>query len=364
MAREPLSGITNEVSVEKLTNAGERMVVGNMWGYWAHLSIYHFALKFAEGRRVLDAGSGAGYGSAYLARHGAKVLAFDAGAVAIEHSRRRYAGDSVTFEIADLNAPLGLGDGVFDLVFSSNVFEHVGNVDGLAAECARVMAPGGVTIVAVPPICSAAAVAADMENQFHVHHIPPTAWHSKLLRFFENVRCHAHVGRGVFADKAREQAEMRLPSDQVTIRETDFDFPQTTPEAMLQANNSITAVFVCRGRRLPIGPEALAERMPAEWRDGEIAAQLIGNLKAELSAANANSPMPPPAPVLDTEIYEKKIRDAHVQAQVEAAKAFAAQQQVAALMASKQELEERVASLESSTIWRVTAPMRSLVDTV
>jgi hypothetical protein len=58
---------------ECLTNAGERMIVGNLWGYWAHLSIYRFAVPFAQGKRVLDAGSGSGYGSSYLARHGAKA---------------------------------------------------------------------------------------------------------------------------------------------------------------------------------------------------------------------------------------------------------------------------------------------------
>ncbi len=180
-----------------LTNAGERMVEGNSWGYWAHLSIYSFALAYTRGQRVLDAGSGAGYGAAYLSRHGAEVLALDHSRVAVEHSRARYAGDAVTFEVADLGAPLQLGDGVFDLVFSSNVFEHVGNVDGLAAECARVVKPSGVVIVAVPPIVSAAAMAADMQNQFHVHHIPPMAWHAKFSRFFDDVKCYRHVGKGV-----------------------------------------------------------------------------------------------------------------------------------------------------------------------
>ena len=64
------------ISDAELTNAGERMIVGNISGYWAHLSIYHFALPFARGRRVLDAGCGAGYGAAYLARHGAQSAGF------------------------------------------------------------------------------------------------------------------------------------------------------------------------------------------------------------------------------------------------------------------------------------------------
>jgi 2-polyprenyl-3-methyl-5-hydroxy-6-metoxy-1,4-benzoquinol methylase len=150
------------------------------------------------------AGSGAGYGSAYLARHGARVLALDAGEGAIKHSRQRYAGDPVTFEVANLDAPLPAGNAVFDLVFSSNVFVCVAHVDRLAAECARVVAPDRVVIIAVPPICSAEAIASNMENQFHVHHIPRTAWEAKLRRFFRDVKVHRHDHAGHFAEAARD----------------------------------------------------------------------------------------------------------------------------------------------------------------
>jgi SAM-dependent methyltransferase len=277
-----------EISFAELTNAGERMVVGNMWGYWAHLSIYRFAVPFAQGKRVLDAGSGAGYGSAYLARYGANVLALDGGAVAIEHSRQIYAGDSVTFEVADLNAPLRAGDDVFDLVFSSNVFEHIANVDGLAAECARVVKPDGAVIVAVPPICSATALAADMDNQFHVNHIPPPAWAAKLRRFFATVECHSHFGTGEFAGPAAITREISLPHHKVTIRESDFEFPETDPDEMLRSGMSITAIFVCRGPKKTPDPETILERTPASWREGEAAANKIAEMRSTIDGLNTS----------------------------------------------------------------------------
>jgi 2-polyprenyl-3-methyl-5-hydroxy-6-metoxy-1,4-benzoquinol methylase len=272
----------SEISEAALTNAGERMTVGNMWGYWAHLSIYRFAIPYAQGKRILDAGSGSGYGAAYLARYGADVLALDAGSVAIEHSRQRYAGDAVTFEVADLNSRLPVGDEIFDLVFSSNVFEHIANVDGLAAECTRVIKPGGVVIIAVPPICSAAALAADMDNQFHVNHIPPTAWAAKLSRFFSNVECHAHFGTGEFSSQESHHREIRLTPDKVTIRETDFDFPKMAPEEMMIRGTSITAVFVCRGPKAIPDSETVIERTPTSWSEGEVAARKIGEMQAAI----------------------------------------------------------------------------------
>jgi hypothetical protein len=55
---------------------------------------------------------------------------------------------------------------------------------------------------------------------------------------------------------------MRLSPDQVTIPKTDFAFPETTATEM-EAAGSITAVFVCRGRRIPAGEETLVKRTPA-----------------------------------------------------------------------------------------------------
>jgi predicted nicotinamide N-methyase len=69
----------NKDEAQALMNRGER--VSHLWPddcYYAHLSLYHFALPFVQGKTVLDAGSGGGYGAAYLAEHGASsVIAVD-----------------------------------------------------------------------------------------------------------------------------------------------------------------------------------------------------------------------------------------------------------------------------------------------
>lgn len=330
---------------EDVGNNGERMIVLNAWLYWAHLSIYRFALPFVAGRHVLEAGAGEGYGAAYLVRHGAaSVRALEFSPQAVQHAERKYAGNAVRYEVADLNQPLPLGDRSVDVVFSSNVFEHIGRVDVLAAETARVVAPQGVVIVAVPPVTSAAVLEADMHNQFHVHHIPPSAWEAKLLRFFADVRCHAHRGRGVFASKAREQEEIALPPDRVSIRETDFEFPETTGPALDRDAETITAIFVCRAPRAVPGPETIAERTPAEWCEGQVAARLIARERAAASEARAAAASlaalpvpamiePPAAEVPDT-----------------------------AALARAMAVEARLAAIEASTIWRAAGPLRGLMN--
>ncbi|MBR0656685.1 class I SAM-dependent methyltransferase [Plastoroseomonas arctica] len=345
------------ISEQALTNDGERMIVGNMWGYWAHLSIYCFALQFGAGRRVLDAGSGSGYGAAYLARHGAQVLALDASAVAIEHSRIRYAGDPVTFEVADLNLPLPCGADLFDLVFSSNVFEHVAHVDRLASECARVMRPDGACVVAVPPVINATAMAADLENRFHVHHIPPSAWEAKLKRFFLDVKVHRHEHAGAFATPGKPETEIQLPMDQVTIRETDFAFPEITA-AEMEATSSLTAIFVCRGRRLPAAPETLAERTPAEWCELAVAANLIGRAAAVPEDPVDHASQVTSA-VAEAELKAKLKAELRAEARLNDVKGEMAVA-LAHMAAREEDMQRRVAAMEQSTSWRMTSPLRSL----
>ncbi len=350
-----------------LTNAGERMVVGNTWSYWAHLSIYRFVLPIAQGGNVLDAGSGAGYGAAYLARHGAKVRAVDAGEYAVEYSRRLYADEGVAFDVVDLNKALPFDDCVFDLVFSSNVFEHVGNVDGLAAECARVMKSDGVVVIAVPPICTPKQMAEDIANRFHVHHIPPTAWHAKLKRFFVDVQCHAHIHKGRFRGWDGFYEQVALPPELVTITDEDFEFPAIGAGEMLALDFNITAIFVCRGRRLPFGPETLTERTPREWQESEVAARIFRAAldAAELSAAN-----------LDVAVALAE--DRRLQVDAATARADLAEEgarretelrealdkthlaTVAEATGQLSEINSRLMALQNSWSWRLTAPLRIL----
>ena len=263
-------------------NDNERMIVINLWSYWAHLSIYRFALPFCVGRRILDVGCGVGYGPAFLAQQGATVLAYDIDAKAIDHARQRHAHDGLAYHVADLNQTLPLPARDFDVVFSSNVFEHVANVDQLAAECARVVKADGVVIVAVPPITTAAIAGDDTRNQWHVHHLPPAAWHAKLSRFFGWVECHGHQGIGKWGEYDTQVAEISRGTESVTIRDTDFEFP-LVPIEELNTWQCITAVFVCREPRGTPMPETLAERMPASWCHGATVANLIREMRQTIA---------------------------------------------------------------------------------
>jgi SAM-dependent methyltransferase len=166
---------------------------------------------------------------------------------AVAYARERYAGDGGEYQIADRNDPLPATDRQFDLVFSSNVFEQVPNVDGLAAKCVRVAKRDGAVTLAVPSITGPVAMAAefDIRNHFQVHRIPPSAWLAKLSRYFTEVDCYMHHRRGNWRDNDLMVAGHARPPNQVTICEADFEFTPILVEQLL-VPPSMTALFVCR----------------------------------------------------------------------------------------------------------------------
>lgn len=100
------------------------------------------------GRRILDAGCGAGPTAAALRDAGAVVTGLDASAAMIELARRRL-GDDADLHVADLAAPLPFPDGAFDDVVASLVLHYLEDWAGPLAELRRVLRPGGRLLVSV-----------------------------------------------------------------------------------------------------------------------------------------------------------------------------------------------------------------------
>jgi ubiquinone/menaquinone biosynthesis C-methylase UbiE len=98
---------------------------------------------FRSGVRVLEIGGGNGYQASLIAALGANVASIDV----VEQATGSktfypvtvYDGRTIPFE-----------SGVFDVVYSSNVLEHVPHLDQLLAEFRRVMKPDAVAIHILP----------------------------------------------------------------------------------------------------------------------------------------------------------------------------------------------------------------------
>ncbi len=130
---------------------GERVIPGqvdvDLWN--EHIARYVFTARLVAGRRVLDIGCGAGYGSARLAEVAASVTALDVSADAIALAQSLYPDAGVKWTCASAT-DLPYDSGCFDAVVAFEVIEHLSEWHKLVSEAARVLAPGGIFVVSTP----------------------------------------------------------------------------------------------------------------------------------------------------------------------------------------------------------------------
>jgi ubiquinone/menaquinone biosynthesis C-methylase UbiE len=100
------------------------------------------------GERVLDLGCGQGDLTAVLAEAGARPLGVDVADAPLRRARHRHP--ELSFELAPIDGPLPFADGTFDVVWASEVIEHVADTARWLSEVRRVLVPGGRLLVTTP----------------------------------------------------------------------------------------------------------------------------------------------------------------------------------------------------------------------
>jgi 2-polyprenyl-3-methyl-5-hydroxy-6-metoxy-1,4-benzoquinol methylase len=250
-----LATLRGRAELAVVSNGGER--VTHLYpndGYYMHLSIYRFAVPLARGRHVLDAGSGAGYGACYLAEQGAAfVHGIEVDPEAVAFSQYHFRRPNLRFRRGDLQQLTGFPPGSVEVIFSSNVLEHVPDVAAFLRAAWRVLTADGVLIAAVPPIVDAATRAGTAANPYHLTLWSMRQWRHALTLFFQDVEYYRHE-----CALPGAALDVNKPPAMTTIRETDFIFTPAASEAGLR-QGAITGIFVARrpqpAQRLP-APEA------------------------------------------------------------------------------------------------------------
>jgi SAM-dependent methyltransferase len=129
-------------------------------GFFADLDQYHFEklhhlLRLVDfsgyaGKRVLEVGCGAGTDLVRFARGGAIVAGVDLSPSAIALARRNLEQQGLTADLREADGEhLPFADDSFDLVYAHGVLQYTANSRALAAECRRVLKPGGQAIFQV-----------------------------------------------------------------------------------------------------------------------------------------------------------------------------------------------------------------------
>ncbi len=152
---------------------------------YEHLHRYLWAAQIVEGKRVLDLGSGEGFGAAILAERANAVVGVDIDERTVEHARLNWAGPTVSFAVASALDLSTFETGSFDVAVAFEIIEHVADQDRVLAELERVMAPGGLLVISTPDR-RMYSEAAGQDNPFHERELTYAEFSSLLAGKFAN----------------------------------------------------------------------------------------------------------------------------------------------------------------------------------
>jgi len=118
-------------------------------------AVSHFGLDGAsrrplEGLRLLDAGCGGGLVTEPMARLGAHAVGIDAGdaniKAAMVHAEAGHI--DVDYRVGTVEGLIAAGEPPFNIVLALEVVEHVADPARFLTDCAKLLAPGGLMIMA------------------------------------------------------------------------------------------------------------------------------------------------------------------------------------------------------------------------
>ena len=178
-------------------SAVERIVPGGPeWDEFSahHLARYLFAAQQARGLRVLDAGSGSGYGARILRTAGAaSVTGVDLDPQVVQWAAEQFGGDGVEFQVGDCQRLDGLA-GPFGLITNFENLEHLRQPERFLEAAGRLLGPQGRLLVSTPDRAATPPfVGGRPRNKFHVHEWYREELQTLLRKHFAEVEMWVQV---------------------------------------------------------------------------------------------------------------------------------------------------------------------------
>jgi 2-polyprenyl-3-methyl-5-hydroxy-6-metoxy-1,4-benzoquinol methylase len=150
-----------------------------------HQHRYLLASQIVENKTILDIASGEGYGSNILSKLATHVYGVDIDAQTIEHAKKRYSKDNITFLTGDCtNIPLD-NDSI-DVVISFEILEHVTEHDKMLTEIKRILRKDGILVISTPFKDDKS----NIQPKFHLKELYRHEFNDLLSKYFNNINIY------------------------------------------------------------------------------------------------------------------------------------------------------------------------------
>lgn len=263
---------------------GERMLpwVEDPAIAYEHLHRYLFALRYAEGKRVLDLGSGEGYGTALLASAATSATGVDVDATTVEHARGAYRAEGLRYEVASADDLSAFEPDAFDVVTCFEVIEHVEAQERVLAETRRVLAPEGVLLCSTPDREAYRAKVGRI-NPFHVRELDRAEFERLLSAQFEHLALWSQIScTGSLLEPLAPADDARAETFHLGLEDGYWDVREELEPLYLVA---VASDAPLDDRRLSISVDPEVHLTEHERGRAERAEQLLAELRAERAEA-------------------------------------------------------------------------------
>jgi 2-polyprenyl-3-methyl-5-hydroxy-6-metoxy-1,4-benzoquinol methylase len=154
------------------------------------MAAYHRALKYIEGRHVLEIGCGEGIGTSILASKAHSIVALDYSEKALQVARTKFSSKNIEF-VQTKVPPIGFDDMSFDAVVCFQMIEHLERPEELVDEIRRVLRNDAHALIAT--VNKEETIS---DNPYHLHEFVAEEFRELLKNSFNSVELY-----GVFGDE-------------------------------------------------------------------------------------------------------------------------------------------------------------------
>lgn len=168
---------------------GERYIPGKAFGEIEseHMHRYMALADIVNGKVVLDAACGEGYGTSILSDTAKQVYGIDISEESIEYAKSKYKRDNIKYSQCSIEK-LDFEDEFFDVIVSYETIEHVGEdiQENFLKEAKRVLKKDGILIISTPDKQIYSDVP-NYKNEYHIREFYFYEFQDFLKKYFKNV---------------------------------------------------------------------------------------------------------------------------------------------------------------------------------